>query len=121
MERVKVLVPPSYLPIGRRSPSPDTRISGISKINSVEGKWPYCRFLIVHFCLDRTISISLHLVLTIASLIESTETRLSVPGVNLDYYVGGQVGVVGTSRYIPKRQARHVMAKHVTPLETARR
>lgn len=43
------------------------------------------------------------------------------PGVNLDYYVGSRIGVVGTSVYMPKRQARQVMAKHVTPLETASR
>ena len=43
------------------------------------------------------------------------------PGVNLDYYVGGRIGVVGTTGYMPKRQARHVMAKHVTPLDTASR
>lgn len=43
------------------------------------------------------------------------------PGVNLDHYVGSRVGVVGTLGYIPKRQARHVTAKHVTPLETASR
>lgn len=43
------------------------------------------------------------------------------PGLNLDYYVGSHIGVVGTSGVIPKRQARHVMAKHVTPLDTAMR
>ncbi len=43
------------------------------------------------------------------------------PGLNLDNYVGDQIGVVGTSGYIPKRQARHVTAKHVTPLDTALR
>jgi len=43
------------------------------------------------------------------------------PGVSLDHYVGGRIGIVGTQGYIPKRQARHVMAKHVTPLDTASR
>ncbi len=43
------------------------------------------------------------------------------PGVNLDYYVGRRIGVVGASNYMPNRQARQVMAKHVTPLETASR
>ena len=41
------------------------------------------------------------------------------PGVNLEYYVSKWIGVVGAAGYIPKRQARHVMAKHITPLETA--
>lgn len=43
------------------------------------------------------------------------------PGVNLDYYVGSHIGVVGTSGFMPNRQARLVTAKHVTPLNTASR
>jgi hypothetical protein len=43
------------------------------------------------------------------------------PGVNLRYYVGGRIGVHGTSGYIPSRQARHVTAKHVTALDSSLR
>ncbi len=43
------------------------------------------------------------------------------PGMNLDYYVGNWIGITGSSGYIPKRQARHVTAKHVTALDSTLR
>jgi hypothetical protein len=39
------------------------------------------------------------------------------PGVNLQNYIGQQVGVTGTRGYMPEQHASHVMARHVTPLE----
>jgi SH3-like domain-containing protein len=39
------------------------------------------------------------------------------PGVNLQYYVGRNVGVHGVRGYMPEQQAQHVMAKHVTVIE----
>ncbi len=39
------------------------------------------------------------------------------PGVNMQYYVGQRVGVVGTRGYITDQRAQHVMAKHVTALQ----
>ena len=39
------------------------------------------------------------------------------PGVNLQHYVGRQVGVTGTRGYMPEQHASHIMARHVTPLE----
>ena len=39
------------------------------------------------------------------------------PGVNLQNYVGRQVGVTGTRGYMPEQHASHIMARHVTPLE----
>jgi hypothetical protein len=38
------------------------------------------------------------------------------PGVNMQYYVGQQIGVVGQRGYIADQRAQHVMAKHVTTL-----
>lgn len=42
------------------------------------------------------------------------------PGVNLQYYVGREVGVNGVRGYIPDQRAHHVMAKHVTPIDDTR-
>ena len=39
------------------------------------------------------------------------------PGVNLQNYLGQEVGVTGTRGYMPEQRATHVMARHVTPLE----
>jgi hypothetical protein len=39
------------------------------------------------------------------------------PGVNLQNYVGRQVGVTGTRGFMPEQRASHIMARHVTPLE----
>ena len=39
------------------------------------------------------------------------------PGVNMQYYLGREIGVTGIRGYIPDRKAQHVTAKHVTPLE----
>ena len=39
------------------------------------------------------------------------------PGVNLQHYVGRQVGVTGSRGYMPEQHASHIMARHVTPLE----
>jgi hypothetical protein len=41
----------------------------------------------------------------------------AAPGVNLQNYIGQQVGVTGTRGYMPEQRAVHVMARHVTPLE----
>lgn len=38
------------------------------------------------------------------------------PGVPLRHYLGRQVGVTGTRGYMPEQRARHVMARHVSPL-----
>ncbi|MHB8900891.1 MAG: hypothetical protein ACYC6Y_19250, partial [Thermoguttaceae bacterium] len=43
------------------------------------------------------------------------------PGLNLDSYVGTKIGIVGTTGFIPRRQARHITAKHITPLDTVLR
>jgi SH3-like domain-containing protein len=39
------------------------------------------------------------------------------PGVNLQNYLGQEVGVTGTRGYMPEQHASHIMARHVTPLE----
>jgi hypothetical protein len=39
------------------------------------------------------------------------------PGVNLQYYVGREIGVIGIRGYMPEQRAQHVMAKHVTALD----
>jgi SH3-like domain-containing protein len=39
------------------------------------------------------------------------------PGVNLQNYMGRQVGVTGTRGYMPEQHSSHIMARHVTPLE----
>jgi hypothetical protein len=43
------------------------------------------------------------------------------PGINMRYYVGKQIGITGTRGFIAEQRARHVMAKHVTLLDNARR
>jgi uncharacterized protein YraI len=40
------------------------------------------------------------------------------PGINLRYYVGQQVGINGTRGYMPEQQADHVMARHVSVLDS---
>lgn len=40
------------------------------------------------------------------------------PGVNLQYYVGHQVGVNGVRGFMPEQKAEHVMAKHITGLDS---
>lgn len=42
------------------------------------------------------------------------------PGVPLRHYLGRQVGVTGTRGYMPEQNARHVMARHVSPLDGRR-
>ena len=42
-----------------------------------------------------------------------------VPGVNLQNYLGRQVGVTGTRGYVIEQNASHIMARHVTPLQGA--
>jgi hypothetical protein len=39
------------------------------------------------------------------------------PGVNVQNYLGRQVGVTGTRGYVLDQHASHIMARHVTPLE----
>jgi len=39
------------------------------------------------------------------------------PGVNLQHYVGREVGINGVRGYMPEQRAHHLMAKHVTPLD----
>jgi uncharacterized protein YraI len=39
------------------------------------------------------------------------------PGVNLQYYLGRNVGIHGVRGFMPEQQAQHVMAKHVTVIE----
>ena len=41
------------------------------------------------------------------------------PGLSLYNYVGRQVGVTGTRGYMPEQHASHIMARHVTPLESS--
>lgn len=40
------------------------------------------------------------------------------PGVNLQTYVGRQVGITGTRGYMPEQRAQHITARHVSSLET---
>ncbi len=40
------------------------------------------------------------------------------PGVNLQNYVGRQVGITGTRGYMPEQHAQHITARHVSSLET---
>ncbi len=40
------------------------------------------------------------------------------PGVNMQYYVGHEVGVNGQQGYVADGGVTHIMAKHVTPLDT---
>jgi uncharacterized protein YraI len=40
------------------------------------------------------------------------------PGVNLQSYVGKQVGITGTRGYLPEQRAGHLMARHVTLLNS---
>ena len=42
------------------------------------------------------------------------------PGVNLRHYEGSRVGISGTRGYIPEQHAHHVMARHVSVLDTGR-
>jgi hypothetical protein len=39
------------------------------------------------------------------------------PGVNLQYYLGQEVGIHGVRGYMPEQHAEHIMAKHVTVIE----
>ena len=40
------------------------------------------------------------------------------PGVNLQNYVGRQVGITGTRGYMPEQRAQHITARHISSLET---
>ncbi|MGD0516538.1 MAG: hypothetical protein ABSA26_03300 [Thermoguttaceae bacterium] len=40
------------------------------------------------------------------------------PGVNLQNYVGRQVGVTGTRGYMPEQRSQHITARHISSLET---
>jgi uncharacterized protein YgiM (DUF1202 family) len=40
------------------------------------------------------------------------------PGVNLQNYIGRQVGLTGTRGYIPDQHAQHLTARQVTPLDS---
>jgi uncharacterized protein YgiM (DUF1202 family) len=40
-----------------------------------------------------------------------------LPGVNLQYYVGRDIGINGTRGYMPEQKAAHVMARQVTPVD----
>jgi hypothetical protein len=42
------------------------------------------------------------------------------PGVNLNYYVGHQVGVTGSRSYLPDQRTEQVTARNVSPLDTTR-
>ena len=51
---------------------------------------------------------------------ESGEVRCYVtpaPGVNLQNYIGRQVGVTGTRGYMPEQRASHIMARHIAVLD----
>jgi SH3-like domain-containing protein len=39
------------------------------------------------------------------------------PGVNVQNYLGREVGIVGNRGYMPEQRASHIMARHITPLE----
>jgi uncharacterized protein YgiM (DUF1202 family) len=43
------------------------------------------------------------------------------PGVNLQNYVGRQVGITGTRGYMPEQKAQHITARHISSLETQMR
>jgi uncharacterized protein YgiM (DUF1202 family) len=43
------------------------------------------------------------------------------PGVNLQNYVGRQVGITGTRGYMPEQRAQHITARHISSLETQMR
>jgi hypothetical protein len=40
------------------------------------------------------------------------------PGVNLQNYVGRQVGITGTRGYMPEQRTQHITARHISSLET---
>lgn len=40
------------------------------------------------------------------------------PGVNLHGYIGREVGVTGTRGYVPEQRASHIMARHITSLDS---
>jgi SH3-like domain-containing protein len=40
------------------------------------------------------------------------------PGVNLQNYVGRQVGITGTRGYMPEQRAQHITARHISSLES---
>jgi SH3-like domain-containing protein len=42
------------------------------------------------------------------------------PGVNLQNYVGREVGIHGVRGFMPEQQAQHIVAKHVTPVDDTR-
>ncbi len=42
------------------------------------------------------------------------------PGVSLQHYVGRRVGINGTRGYMPEQRTNHVMARHVSELNTRR-
>jgi hypothetical protein len=39
------------------------------------------------------------------------------PGVDLQNYVGREVGIYGVRGYMPEKQAPHLVAKHITPVD----
>ena len=54
-----------------------------------------------------------------ALLGESGEVRCYVspaPGVNMQRYLGKQIGVNGTRGYMPEQRTSHLMVRHVTTL-----
>jgi hypothetical protein len=42
------------------------------------------------------------------------------PGVNLQNYVGREVGIHGVRGFMPEKQAQHLVAKHVMPIDESR-
>lgn len=42
------------------------------------------------------------------------------PGVNLQSYVGREVGIHGVRGFMPEKQAQHLVAKHITPVDESR-
>ena len=41
------------------------------------------------------------------------------PGVNLRRYLNQEVGINGTLGYLPERQAQHLTAKRIVPVESS--
>lgn len=42
----------------------------------------------------------------------------AAPGVNLQYYIGHEVGINGVQGQVPQDRSQHLMAKHVTVMDT---
>ncbi len=87
--------------VGSQSPPIDTeRFDGVGRLTRVQS----ARFGAPRFAL----------------LDEHGNVRAYVspaPGVNVQSYLGRQVGINGVRQYLPEQHAEHLTAKHVTPLD----